>query len=432
MATFNFTSTYFVSFESLTANFVNGYSITEEQRFDFASSYNLVRSETLAFSSKYQVRPQSEQIANFTNGYLVYSPLQIPQTPATITVTIRGETIDFDTITDQLRIAINTSGSGYTCTIVSQSIPDGLQLTDAVQVNVGGNVYNFIFDRLQIEEDGLEAESRTLTAVSPVLAFGLPRARAIDFTNNTARLASDIVRGLLGSVDWQIVDWLIPEFRLAVTQQTPLQIAQDIAKAAGGLLTSDRAGNPVVKYRYPVSALEFDTATPDKVYNTFDHVFSRRANLDPKNGFNSFLVTDVSPGQSTTRFADVLDFDLTSRSTATITAYLSPVRDVVLRDTAPETIGIQTLGERVQLQQTEDIEIRNGSGQTRRPIDSIVSMNFLSMPLTGVAYTQGATEIRTQDPEAFGLVRVVYNTIANQYRVSGITSPKVQFLLKEA
>lgn len=431
MATFNFTSNYFVSFERLTANFQSGYSILENQTFNFSSNYFISVPDTFDFSSSYNAIPETEQIADFSSAYLVYSSLQVTTAPE-ISIIIAGENIDFDSVTDQLRIAVNTSGSGYTCSIVSRAIPDNLSTGDTVEINVGENRHLFLFDRLQIEEDGLEGESRTLSGVSPLLAFGLPRARAIDFTNNTAQLASEIVRGLLGSVTWEIVDWLIPEFRLAVTQQTPLQIAQSIVKAAGGFITSDRLGNAVAKYRYPVSTLDYPTQTPDQTYNTFDHVFTRRQNLDPKTGFNSFIVTDVSPGQSAVRFADVLDFDLSSRSTATITAYLSPVRDVILADTAPETINIQTLAEKTQLQQTEDVEIKNGSGQTRRPIDSIVSLDFISMPLTGVAYTQGASEIRTQDPEAFGLVRIVYNTVANQYLVSGITSPKVQFLLKEA
>lgn len=432
MATFNFTSTYFVQTLSRRADFVTNYSIAERRGFDFESNYNLVVNNAFDFSSNYLARPTGEREADFGTSYLVTQPYIAPTVPQTITVSVAGEPIDFDTITGQLSISINTSGVGYTCSFLSNDLPEVLTINDTIEINVGGTVYNFVFDRLQEEETGLEASTRTVSGVSPLQVFGSPRALAIDFTNESPTLASEIVRQLLGAVDWQIIDWLIPEFRLAVTQQTPLQIAQSIVEAAGGILTSDRLGNAVAKYQYPVSTNDYQTTTPDEVYNTFDHVFSRRQSLDPKTGFNNFIVTDVAPGTQGTRFADVLDFDLSSRSSATITAYLSPVRDVTLQDTAPEDLTIETLGERMLLEQVEDVEIQNGEGQTRRPITNIVSMDFISLPLTGVAYESGASLLTTADPNAFGLVRVTYNTTANQYRVSGVTSSKVQFLLKEA
>ncbi|WKV32830.1 hypothetical protein R21Y_69 [Vibrio phage vB_VhaS_R21Y] len=432
MATFNFETFYFVQANQLTADFTSRYSVAERLTADFESTYNAVQARVFNFETSYSVRPIGERVADFGTSYLVTDPYIAPSVPETITISVAGQPIDFDTVTGQLSIAINTSGVGYTCSFISHDLPEVLGIGDTIEINVGGLIYNFIFDRLQEEENGLEASTRTVSGVSPLQVFGSPRAIAIDFTNETPRLASDIVRGLLGSVTWEIVDWVIPEFRLAVTQQTPLQIAQSVVEAAGGILTSDRLGNAVAKYRYPVSTNDYQTTTPDQIYNTFDHVFSRRQSLDPKTGFNNFLVTDVAQGTQGTRFSDVLDFDLSSRSSATITAYLSPVRDVVLQHTAPESLTIETIGERLMLEQVEDVEIRNGEGQTRRPIASITAMDFISLPLTGVAYEPGASLLTTADPNAFGLVRVTYNTIANQYRVNGVTSSKVQFLLKEA
>jgi len=279
MAVYDFTSNYGVILQNLTADFSGGYTTVQTLTLDFDSNYFASVPQTLDFSSNYGVRPEGERVADFSSAYIAYAPLELPQIPPTILVTIRGEPLDFDEITDQLSISINVSGSGYTCSITSASIPRDLTLNDTISVVVGADRYEFLFDRLDIQEDGLESASVTLSGVSPLLAFGLPRSQAQDFTNNTATLASVIVTQLIGVVDWQIVDWVIPEFRLGVNQQTPLDIARSVVDAAGGILNSDRLGNPVVKYQYPGSTNDYPTATPHPKYNTFDHEFSRNHNL---------------------------------------------------------------------------------------------------------------------------------------------------------
>ncbi|AUR96000.1 hypothetical protein NVP1215B_082 [Vibrio phage 1.215.B._10N.222.54.F7] len=431
MALKDFSTNYAVLLETKRADFKSSYAILETKVANFVSDYGVYALKSASFSSTYFVAPEAERVANFNSGYIVLDPFDLPTEIWSIVITVNGEEIPFNSVTGRISISVNTSGSGYTCAITSDAIPDTLTLEDYIQIFVNGYSYSFLFDRLTTSEDGLGAPTKTLNGVSPLLKHGSPRALAIDFTNNTPILASDLARNLIGYITWEIVDWMIPEYRLAVTQQTPLDIVRAVVEAAGGFLTSDRQGRPIAKYKYPISTKDYPTATPAKVFNTFDHVMSKRTNLDPKTGFNSFIVTDVAPGTLGTQYADVLDHDLVSRESVMITAYLSPVRAVTLTDTAPETLAIETVSNRTPLTQTEDLEIKDGEGVTRFPIDRISNIEYLSIALTGVAYSKGANTLTTANPNAYGLIRLTYTTIANQYRVSGVKSPKVQFLLKE-
>ncbi|AEH21878.1 VHS1065 protein [Vibrio phage 1] len=431
MATANFSTFFMVHAEQKAFNFESHYYVLDSKTFNFASSFDVVAVNTFKFETNFNARDPKTKRAEFISGFLVTDPFKLPVTAYSIKIVIKSQEIDFDSLTDTLNISSNTSGAGYTCSFTSDQIPEGLKLDDPVVITLNGEAYHFVFDRLETEENGLDSKKKTLHAVSPVLRKGSPRAIAIDFTNETPKLASELVRELLGSVTWEIVDWVIPEFRLAVTQQTPLEIARAIVGAAGGTITGTKDGKAKVIYEFPISTNDYPTATPKHILNTFDHVLSMRKNLIPKSGFNSFIVTDVAPGSLGTQFYDVLDYDITTRNSATITAYLSPVRDVTLDETAPEKVTIETLGEKVELTQTEDIEIKNGEGIARRPISSITYIDFISVSLMGVAYAKGSSTLTTSDPEAFGIVRLTYKTIANQYKVSNVKSPKVQFLLKE-
>lgn len=431
MAIKDFSTNYMVMLETKHADFKSAYSILVKGAVDFESFYQVFDPKVASFQSNYVVAPEAQRVADFTSGYLVLDPFDLPTSVSNIIVLINGKPIDFDGTTGSLSISVNTSGSGYTCSLTSDKIPDGLKLTDVIQILINGFSYTFIFDRVTTSEEGLDALTKTMYGVSPVLKYGSPRALAIDFTNDKPILASELVRSLITYVHWEIVDWVIPEFRLAVTQQTPLDIARAIVEAAGGILTANKYGYAVAKYKYPVSTKNYDEAKPVKVFNTFDHVMSKRSSLDPKKGFNSFIVTDVAPGTLGTQYADVLDYDLISRDSVMITAYLSPVRSVRLTDTAPETLSIQAVSANAPLTKTEDVEIKDGEGVTKFPIASIANIEYLSTALTGVAYAKGANVLTTSNPNAYGLIRLTYTTIANQYRVSGVKSPKVQFLLKE-
>lgn len=431
MATANFSTFFVVIAEKETFNFESHYCVLVDKTFNFESDFNVSAVNTFNFETHFEARDPKIHHADFKSGFLVTDPFSLPAVAYSIQIIINGQDIDFDSLTDTLNISANTSGAGYTCSFTSDQIPDNLTINDYILVILNGVSYKFLFDRLETQETGLDAKKKTLHAVSPVLMKGSPRSVAIDFTNDTPRLASEIVKELLGVAIWEIVDWVIPEFRLAVTQQTPLEIARSIVGAAGGTITGTKNGVAKVIYEFPISTNDYPTSTPKHVFNTFDHVLSMRRSLIPKSGFNAFIVTDVAPGSLGTQFFDVLDYDITTRNSATITAYLSPVRDVILDDTAPENTNIETLGEKIELEQTEDIEIKNGEGIARRPISSIVSIDFISIPLMGVSYSKGSSTLTTADPEAFGIVRLTYKTIANQYRVSDVKSPKVQFLLKE-
>ncbi|QNJ59186.1 hypothetical protein [Vibrio phage vB_ValS_PJ32] len=429
----DFSNLYDVYPQTLSASFSLAYEVKEQKIADFGTEYKVFTQSVADFSTTYDVRSEKNQTADFTNGYLITDPLKLPNTPQNIAIRVKGEIIPFDSVTDTLEMSANTSGSGYTCRFTSTHVPDNLTIHDPIEITLDGLIYNFLFDRVQTEETGLDAARKTVSGVSTMLAYASPRAKAIDYTNSEPMTALAIVNDLIDhGIIWNIVNWIIPEYRLAVTQQTPLEIAKSIVAAAGGILRTNSFGTPVAEYRHPVSTLDYDTADINVKLNTFDDVLSSKSTLNPKSGNNSFVVTDVAPGAVGQQYNDILEADVTDKQTAVITAFLSPVRPVILDNTAQIAPVVELLGENIVSIKEELIEIKGGEARTRYPIDSINYLNFISMSLTGVSYNKGSTELTTADPNAYGLVRINYNTLANQYKVSQVFDPQVQFLLKEA
>ncbi|APD18959.1 hypothetical protein [Vibrio phage J14] len=51
--------------------------------------------------------------------------------------------------------------------------------------------------------------------------------------------------------------------------------------------------------------------------------------------------------------------------------------------------------------------------------------------VTGIGYTQGGTVITAGSSESYALANVTYKTLLTSFFVDGVTSDRVQFIIKE-
>lgn len=425
---FIFSSSYDVASRAINFTFDSSFRVLTAQGFLFNTSYIVTNSQSFDFSSSYEAKDPQNQSFSFGSNYLIGSFLGVSLYQAP-TLSVEGVSYDLNLEADSLTITANTSNVGYTMTLTGSNLPDVARDSKLTLV-IGDETYEFIVDKVDIDADGVASKTKTITAVSPVMLAALPRAETRDLTNDTDMTAEALVKGLLPvTVHWRIGNWTIPAFRLAVQGQTPLQIADQIVKASGAVLQGLPNGEVEVIYDYPVSPPDYEFTTPDHSLNSYDHLFTLRTSLVPKDGFNLFMVTDTNT--NTGGLSDALDFDVLGKSKVAITAYLTSDRPVKLTDTAPEELSITQDPSVNSVTETETVEVISGKATVLRPIESIVNVEFLSLPLTGIAFTSGSTELNVGSASDYGLIKIEYTTLATTFLVEDITSPKVQFLLED-
>lgn len=425
---FQFSSSYEVASRAINFTFNSSFRSLVAEGFVFGSSFIVTNSQSFDFSSSYDTKNPQDQSFTFGSNYLIGDFLGVTtyQAPK---LTVEGVSHDLNLESDSLTITANTSNVGYSMTLTGATLPDVARDSKLTLVT-GGETYNFIVDKVDIDADGVASKTKTITAVSPVMSAALPRAETQDLTNETDITAEALVKGLLPvTVHWRIGNWTIPAFRLAVQGQTPLQIADQIVKASGAVLQGLPNGDVEVIYDYPVSPPDYETTPPDHELNSYDHLFTLRTSIVPKDGFNLFMVTDTNT--NTGGLNDALDFEVLSKSKVAVTAYLTNARPVTLKDTAPEELTITKDTNITSVNEVETVEVIAGKATVLRPIESIVSLEFISLPLTGVAFTKGSTELNVGSTADYGLIKVEYSTLAATFLVDGVTSPKVQFLLED-
>lgn len=84
--------------------------------------------------------------------------------------------------------------------------------------------------------------------------------------NYASQIVNAQIANLPFTVDFNIDDWLIPANHLSLTDKTPIAVMNDIADAAGAILTSDPS-QPVltIKPKYKAKAWELAHTTPDRI-----------------------------------------------------------------------------------------------------------------------------------------------------------------------
>lgn len=97
--------------------------------------------------------------------------------------------------------------------------------------------------------------------------YAVSQGGLIDQASFVSQIAAQQLNGLSVSIlDWDIPDWLVPANAYSVAGKTPIAVLADIAKAAGGFLTSDASQATVsLKPRWKSAAWDMATATPNVI-----------------------------------------------------------------------------------------------------------------------------------------------------------------------
>lgn len=133
------------------------------------------------------------------------------------------------------------------------------------------NGYPWIF-RVEDYEDDWTFGKRTFKVHGRGLSaeldapYAAPRTNAYDADFNAQQIAQAELDSLFGSwtLDWQIVDWLVPANTFSYSQKTPMEVISQIAAAVGGIVQPDPLTKTLlVLPRYTVSPMDWGSATVD-------------------------------------------------------------------------------------------------------------------------------------------------------------------------
>lgn len=308
--------------------------------------------------------------------------------------------------------------------------------------------YHFVVDsrtlNRTIDDEGNQVNTVSITGLSPLCLKAGPRSQHITKTWEVATLASTIVTELIGANTWELVDWYIQPYRLAAENAYPLDIANQIVNAVGGLIESQPDGSVVCRHRWPVSIASFGSTTAD-VTLTEQHIYSITESPTNDDLMNKVRIMDQQAS-----YQDRLEYvpdkigDNDDPYHGILYAYLSPWRDGLrIVTTRPSKISVGELSEGTRViadsnpdYPAETITFDSSEGSTAYPVMSLNGFEWLDEDLGGIVVTPYSTTLTAGDGDygGYSLAKVSYTTRFLQVPVTceeSITSIEAQFLLLE-
>lgn len=300
----------------------------------------------------------------------------------------------------------------------------GISIGDSLTLVLGLETFELVVDGKTLSRESQTSQRCEVTAISPLALLDAPFAAPIRYYRPEAVSARGAVENLVGPVDWQVPDWIIPAGRLLMDGVTPLAAVRSIVAAIGGIVESAPDGSVILRRRHPVSIPDYGQATVAQQFFDAD-VLSSRARIASDRGYNRVtLANEESAGGNT---GDRIEYaaDPDDANQGTVRAYLSPSRPVLLTHTGhPDTV-ITALGA-VTRAETEVVEFIEGLSSTRYPVTAITAAEWRHADLGSVT-ADGQALVSTVP--GYSLLDLTYTTTSLNWRVALAADEEVQFVL---
>jgi hypothetical protein len=170
-----------------------------------------------------------------------------------------------------------------------------LEVDQAVTVTVYDEDYSFIVDYRSVVREAPGTVRLEVQLISPSAVYAQPRASLISKTWSAPILAKDAALEIIPTLDWQIVNWLVPADKLSFTDADPLSIVTRIAEAAGGIVCAKKDGQLQVRYRFPSAVVDWPLLSPAMTLTDNAHNISSTEGFKKSSGYNRFYIGNEPP-----------------------------------------------------------------------------------------------------------------------------------------
>lgn len=296
-------------------------------------------------------------------------------------------------------------------------------------VVIGSERFEFIVDTKELDRGNPANYEMKLFGISPLIKFDHPRHVATSYLWDQFAQAKAVAEELIPTIDWHVLDWGIPAYRLAVQNATPVGVVSVLAQAIGATLESGIDGVPYVRSLFPVSVPDYWSVTPSHILLESTDIITVSESYVSFGTYNRLTITDVSNDIS-----DSLEWipDYDQSTTGTMRAFLYPWRSgVELKHTGLPGVFIDspTMG---MERHEEIIEVFQSQGSTQYPIHHVESVQYEASNVGSLVFDIDSRSFTVSGPLFNSVIRLVYWTRSYDYRVAMPEARPTQFLLESA
>ncbi|MBF0370987.1 MAG: hypothetical protein HQL52_16180 [Magnetococcales bacterium] len=302
-------------------------------------------------------------------------------------------------------------------------------------LEMGSDTVHLMVEKKIHDRNGPVSEERRVTGISPTAIHAFPRAAPLTQTWEESIMARSAAEELVDdTIDWQIVDWLIGANRLEAQSQSPLEVVQTIARAAGGVVETTLDGSLRVRPHFPVTVPDWDLATPDQIFTDTTDNLQTRFETAAVSRINQITVREEIPAADTPFLAAEIDPRPEGNNLARTTFYAGDTvhfwvttGPTVSLEQVSASTGRLNLNALENMSMTDDVVfLASDQAVLPRPAQSIQSIIWLGTSLGSLSLGEDGRTI-TANSEGTSIARI---TSLVSVRHVSIESPNKQSSLE--
>lgn len=398
--------------------FTGKYSMRDVVRNEYVAPYRMVSRVANELTSNYPllalnpVRKEYKGVYSYLDSTIQTDVTNQP------TITFNGKVYGVSAAS----ISISEGGIHWTADITLTDVQDyaALAQDDEFTLNFdGGETWNLMVDSKELTRTGPAEFIGKVTGISLSAKYDSPRADPYTKEWDTPISASAAAIHAIPDLTWNMIDWTIPEYRLSVEDVPPIEVATMLAEAAGGTVEAETDGTLTVRHLFPVATNKYEDASPAHAFTETHDILRVSESFIAGRIYNSFRITDIEA-----EYADSLEWvpDEEDDNKGVLRVFPSPWDDTAYAYSTTGNVKMFAQGNANDLEVDELIEITDGRGNTRFPVDSLQNIDWISGNLGSVGYTEGSTTITILNGNGlYGLMSLSYYTKCKKYAVETST-----------
>jgi hypothetical protein len=291
--------------------------------------------------------------------------------------------------------------------------------TARIMAIVGARSMAFLLERRDGSEASFQVWGRSLTALDDD-----PYSDKIEYKLTEAKPASSIAAEIVGqSVDWQVIDWLVP--KTFEFNDYPLRGLILLSEQIGAVVRSDDAGGFIVRPRYPVRPVHMQAATPTVEYDRLANLIELSVQESRGSGKNRITVNGWGPATEPPQMEveDPPDGTRDIGDDTFVRVYWAGRQPAALPDHYATAGQVFHLGDASD-QLTETVDFQEGAGRVAKPIISLDSVTWIGDESPGLDWTPNSSELRLQGAVTddlttiYRVAKITYTTSYSRYRLA--------------
>jgi len=260
---------------------------------------------------------------------------------------------------------------------------------DAVELVLQGMRFNLVVQQRSHNETGNSAQrTYTLQLSSPTVNLSDKNKK---FSKTWAEVsAKNAVMELAGTVDWRIVDWVIPSGRLVAKDTQAINVIRDIVGAAGAIVQTSADGRLIVQYKTPKALNRLSIEDVNQTFSDKSHIKGYTENYPTGEKYNCVIIAD---SEATTPEAIKWNIEYDNELNL-LKVFANPwTENFTVTTTGHPSIQIGR-GQVVYCESIEEIEFNNkDTPKTKYPVFQLTDYTWQSRPLGNITWQRDSNEL---------------------------------------